>query len=57
MAELLKQTKQYRAESEVEAKKLIEDAYETSKGIVDHKQTHKIKKDDEFWIVDITEKF
>ena len=57
MADLMKESKQYRVDTEEQAVRLIENAKENSNGIVTYKTTYKnTKKDGEFYIVEITEK-
>lgn len=62
MAELLKESKQYRVNSEAEVTSLIEEAKDSSNGTVEFSRKHKTKKtkgiiSDEWWVVDITEKY
>jgi len=58
MRELLKQSAQYRVDTEQEVETLIDEAMEESNGVVEFSRKYKnTKKDGEFWIVDITEKF
>lgn len=60
--ELLKTTNEYKVATEAEAVDLIENAKQTSKGIVTYKTAYKTKKEkgevvDEWYVVQITEKF
>lgn len=59
--ELLKQTVEYRCDTEIIAKQLIEDtkAKEIDGGyeLTSYTSTHKIKKDDDFYIVKMIKVF
>lgn len=60
--ELLKTTNEYKVDTEPEAVDLIENAKQTSKGIVTYKITYKTKKSkgeiiEEWYVAQITESF
>lgn len=62
MATLIEVRKRFRVGSPAEGKEMISEAYDTANGDIDTKLTHrnKISKGevvDEWWIVEITEKF
>jgi hypothetical protein len=58
MADLMKESKQYRVDTETQVVELIENAKDESSGVVTYKTNFKsTKKDGEYYIVEITEKY
>lgn len=61
MGEIMKQTDEIRVEDEMSAKALIEDFKEKAREggyeIASYSATHKVKKDDDFYIVKIVKQW
>ena len=61
MGELLKRTDEIRVETEQDAKILVEESkkkgYEEGYEIISYQATHKVKKDDDFYLVKIVKKY